>query len=138
MNMETRVTIIFEEPFWIGIFERSVDAEYEVAKYVFGREPKDVEVYQLIIEGYTKIRFSTPIKGEKQTTKKVNPKKLKKCISREVNQQYMGTKAQQALKQMHEEGKEARQTKHKVLKEAEAQRKFELKQAKKKLKHRGH
>ena len=49
-NMETIVlTILFEEPFWIGLFERLDGHKYEVCKVTFGAEPKDYEVYEFIL-----------------------------------------------------------------------------------------
>lgn len=49
----------------------------------------------------------------------------------------MGTKSQQALKLQHEQIKTGRKAVSREKKEAEARRQFELKQQKKKEKHRG-
>ena len=40
-----RLTVLFEDPFWIGIYERTCDGQYEVCKITFGTEPKDYEVF---------------------------------------------------------------------------------------------
>ena len=46
-----KLTVYFEEPFWVGIFERIEDGKLSVAKVTFGAEPKDVLIigigYQL-------------------------------------------------------------------------------------------
>ena len=42
-----KLTVFFEEPFWVGIFERIEDGKLSVAKVTFGAEPKDYEVQEL-------------------------------------------------------------------------------------------
>ena len=39
-----KLTVYFEKPFWVGIFERTEDGKLSVAKVTFGVEPKDGEV----------------------------------------------------------------------------------------------
>ena len=43
-NVSGRLTVYFEEPFWIGVFERICEGKLSVAKVTFGAEPKDYEV----------------------------------------------------------------------------------------------
>ena len=45
--MKCSLTILFEDPFWIGLYERFDEDKYEVCKITFGAEPKDYEVYEL-------------------------------------------------------------------------------------------
>ena len=42
-----RLTIFFEEPFWIGVFERISDGKLSVCKVTFGAEPKGYEIPEL-------------------------------------------------------------------------------------------
>lgn len=62
-------------------------------------------------------------------------------MQREINSQLenkgIGTKAQQALKLQHEQTKMERKTRGREQKDAEKERKFALRQEKKKAKHRG-
>ena len=51
-----KLTVFFEEPFWVGIFERIEDGKLSVAKVTFGAEPKDYEVQEYIQKCY----FSFP------------------------------------------------------------------------------
>lgn len=46
MAMKSSLTILFENPFRIGLFERIDGDKYEVCKITFGAEPKDYEVYE--------------------------------------------------------------------------------------------
>ena len=36
-----KLTVYFEEPFWVGVFERIESGKLSVAKVTFGAEPKD-------------------------------------------------------------------------------------------------
>ena len=47
-----KLTVFFEEPFWVGIFERIEDGKLSVAKVTFGAEPKDYEVQEYIQKAY--------------------------------------------------------------------------------------
>ncbi len=44
-----RLTVFFEEPFWIGVFERISEGKLSVCKVTFGAEPKDYEIYELVV-----------------------------------------------------------------------------------------
>ena len=136
--MRSQCTILFEEPFWIGIFEIWEDGAYYVCRIVFGKEPKSSEIYEWMLAYYAKLHFKQANLEEETLIKKVSPKKLKKQIIRQVSGKYQGTKAQQALKSMHEETKEIRRKRSRAEKEAALERKFELRQEKKKQKKRGH
>ena len=39
--MKSSLTVLFEDPFWVGIFERIDDGKLSVCKVTFGAEPKD-------------------------------------------------------------------------------------------------
>ena len=47
-----KLTVYFEEPFWVGVFERIEDGKLFVAKVTFGAEPKDYEVQKYIQKYY--------------------------------------------------------------------------------------
>ena len=50
-----RLTVFFEEPFWIGVFERISEGKLSVCKVTFGAEPKNYEVY--LIRGFTNMEL---------------------------------------------------------------------------------
>ena len=37
--MEAKLTVYFEDPFWVGVFERVEDGKLSVCKVTFGAEP---------------------------------------------------------------------------------------------------
>ena len=42
-----KLTVYFEKPFWVGIFERTEDGKLSVAKVTFGVEPKDLSLIHI-------------------------------------------------------------------------------------------
>ena len=132
------LTVIFEEPFWIGIYEREVDDSYEVCKIIFGAEPKDYEVYDFMNENWGKLRFSPYMTAEMSVEKRINPKRMQRAIKKKLQDTGIGTKAQQALKLQQEQSKLEKKTRTKKYLEMEEVRRFELQQEKRKAKHRGH
>lgn len=137
MFVKCSLTIMFEAPFWIGLYERYDDGYYEVCKITFGSEPKDYEVYDFLLRNWSKLKFSPSIKSEMVEERKINPKRMQREISNQLKDKGMGTKAQQALKLQHEQNKIERKTKSKKQKEEEKERQYALRQEKQKAKHRG-
>lgn len=124
--------------FWVGIYERSQDGRLEACKITFGPEPKDYEVYEFLLQNWSRLPFSPPVEAEEKTDKKGNPKRMQREIKKQLETQGIGTKAQQALKLWQEQGKKERKTKSRMEREAEKERKYDLHQEKRKKKHRGH
>ena len=131
-----KLTVFFEEPFWVGVFERIENGKLSAAKVTFGAEPKDHEVYEFILKHFYDLQFSPAVAAVVKETKK-NPKKLQRDIKKSLEQTGIGTKSQQALKLQQEQNKQNRKAESRKEKQAEAVRQFELKQQKKKEKHRG-
>lgn len=130
------VTVYFEEPFWVGVFERRSEGKLAVCKVTFGSEPKDYEVYDFILKNYYQLRFSPAVAAAVKEVK-VNPKRMQREVHKQVESTGIGTKAQQALKLQQEQMRTERKVISREMREAEKQRQFELKQQKKKEKHRG-
>ena len=132
-----KLTVFFEEPFWVGIFERIEDGKLSVAKVTFGAEPKDYEVYECILKHYYRLQFSPAVETVVKDSKR-NPKRMQREAKRQMKETGIGTKSQQALKLQQEQNKQERKVKSRERKEADEQRMFELKQQKKREKHKGH
>lgn len=134
----TKITVCFENPFWIGIYERESNEGYEVAKVIFGSEPKDNEVYLFFLTNFKRLRFSPSIKNVSIEQKHINPKRMQRLINKQLQDTGIGTKAQNALKLMHEQSKLQHKEFSREKKEYEKQRRFEMHKAKRKEKHKGH
>ena len=81
---QSSLTILFEAPFWIGLYERTNSGKYEVCKITFGSEPKDYEVYEFLLKNWHKLKFSPPIKAEVTIERKINPKRMQREIQSQL------------------------------------------------------
>ena len=131
-----RLTVFFENPFWIGVFEQISEGKLSVCKVTFGAEPKDYEIYDFVLKNYYRLRFSPAVATAVKEADR-NPKRIRREVRRQVQTVGIGTKSQQALKLQQEQLKTERRTVSREEREAEKQRRFELKQQKRKEKHRG-
>lgn len=136
--MSIKLTVFFEDPFWVGVFERIDGEMLETSRVVFGSEPKDYEIYSFMLENYYKLIFSRPIKANLAEQKVINPKRLKRIVKKEIAQKGIGTKAQQAMKLEHQKRKEEHKKISKEKREELEKIKFEMRQGKKKEKKKGH
>ena len=136
-SVESKLTIYFEEPFWVGVFEELDGDKLSVCRMVFGAEPTDAEIYDFILKHYYHLRFSAPVKAEIKQ-KADNPKRRQRNARKQLEDTGIGTKSQQALQKQYEENKAERKIKKREQREAEKQLQYELKQQKRKEKHRGH
>ena len=132
-----RLTVLFEEPFWIGIFEHLENGKLSVAKVTFGAEPKDYEIDEFVMKHYYELKFSPAVATDVKERPK-NPKRIQREVKRQLQDSGIGTKSQQALKLQQEQFKTERKIRNRQQREEEELRMFELKQQKKKEKHRGH
>ena len=135
--MKASLTVFFEEPFWVGVFERIEDGKLSVCKVTFGAEPKDYEVLDYILHHYYEMVFSPAIETEIRQAAD-NPKRRSRNARKQLENTGIGTKSQQALQRQREEMKTERRQISREEREAEAQRRFVMKQTKKKEKRRGH
>lgn len=130
-----KLTVFFEDPFWVGIFERQADGLLSVCKITFGAEPRDGEVYGFVLQHYAHLKFSSGLENY-ACEKKYNPKRRQR-EARKLTESGIGTKAQQALQLQREQGKAERDAARRVRKQEEKQRQFAVRQQKKKEKHKG-
>ena len=135
-KVSIKLNVFFEEPFWVGVFEKVTEGKFSVCKVTFGAEPKDYEVNEFLLKNYFKLRFSPAVEAE---VKKVhnNPKRFQREVHKQIENWGAGTKSQQALKLQHEQIKTARKQSNRKRKEEEKQFQFQIKQQKKKEKHKG-
>ena len=135
-KVSSRLTVFFEEPFWIGVFERISKGKMSVCKVTFGAEPKDYEIYNFVLKKYYHLRFSSAVATDVKETGR-SPKRIQREVRKQVQNTGIGTKSHQALKLQQEQLKTERKAVSREKREAEKQRQFELKQQKRKEKHRG-
>ena len=131
-----KLTVFFDEPFWVGIFERTENNLLSAVKITFGSEPGDCEVYDFVLKHYTDLKFGPAVQTEVKRLSK-NAKRKRRAAKKYLQEKGVGTKAQRAVSMEREQSKEARAVKKREKKAFDARRIFEIKQQKKKEKHRG-
>ena len=135
--MKASLKVFFENPFWVGVFERIEDGKLSICKVTFGAEPKSYEILEYALQHYYELVFSPAIDTEIRQAAD-NPKRRSRNARKQLENMGIGTKSQQALQRQWEEMKKERRQISREDREMEAQRRFEMKQAKKKEKKRGH
>ena len=133
-----KLTVFYEGPYWVGVFEQISEEAITTSRIIFGAEPKDYEIYEWILKNYYKLKFSRPIDVETKVMKKINPKRLQRKISKELNNKGVSTKAMEAIRLEREANKLEKKKKRKSLKEVEIKERYIQKQLKKKEKKKGH
>lgn len=132
------LTVLFEDPFWIGLFEMTDHEGLHVCKVTFGAEPTEKELMEFIDRNWNRLQFSQAVDVAPATEIRKNPKRQLREAKKQMLSQGIGTKSQQALKLQQEQKKMEREQRSKAEREAEKRRQFDLRQAKKKEKHKGH
>jgi hypothetical protein len=136
--MECVCTILFEDPFWIALFEVIDDEGYRAARYIFGSLPNESELIQFAKNQYYDINFSQPVLGEQFCKEKVGFKRRQRENHRFLvdtsRQKYAWSVLQLELEQ-HKKTRSETNREEKATAEREA---FLARQLHKKEKHRGH
>lgn len=139
MNTSCTLTVLFEDPFWVGLVERHDERGYSVARVVFGAEPTDAEIYAFTLGDYVTLQFSEALPEEQsEHLVELNFKRKQREARRLRNETGTSTKAQEALKLEYERRKKVQQELSKAEREALEKQKFQLQQQRKKEKKRGH
>jgi len=136
--MSLTLTVFFEDPFWVGVFERQNAVGLSVARVVFGAEPTNPELGEFISENFHRLRFSDPVSADQVEKPRGNPKRRQREARRATETQGVSQKANDAMRLELEKRAKVRDQKSKEQKEAEAKLLFEKHQLKLKQKRRGH
>ena len=136
-DVESRFTVFFGDPFWVGVFERYSDGRLAVCKVVFGAEPKDSELHEFVLKRWNSLKFSEGIAAAVVEQKHINPKRMQRLAHQETLPTGIGTKAQQALKHEMETKKKELASSSRMKQELQDAERFKLRQQKNKEKHRG-
>ena len=137
MTPRSSLTVLFEPPFWIGLYERMEDGRYEVCRIVFGAQPRDCEVYQLVLKDWHRLRFSPALAAPDTEDRGISPKRRQRQISRQLEPGSTGTRAQQALQLQYQQVQQARRAGRRARMAELLPRRFPRRQEKKKRRHRG-
>lgn len=137
MQISLELNVLFDDPFWIGMFYLKDLDDIYVDRVVFYQEPSDVQVYKYFLENFKQLNFSAKYQG-KAGNKIKNPKRMQRVIKKQSQTLQTGTKSMQALKKQYEQVKLQKKELNKQCQAAKKEHLFTLKQQKRKAKHRGH
>ena len=133
-----RLTVWFADPFWVGVYEREAEGRLEVCRHTFGAEPKDGEGWQWLLSAWRGLDFSPAVEAPRRPSGRENPKRARRQARNRPEKTGAGTKAQQALQLQREVRRAERAQRHRQRDAAEEERRFRLRQERKKEKRRGH
>ena len=83
----TRLTVFFEAPFWVGVFERFEGGTLSVCKITFGAEPKDYDVLSYVLKNYARLRFSPAVAALERKTRTREQRDAEKQLKFDRRQQ---------------------------------------------------
>lgn len=136
-SVRITLTVFFESPFYVGLFERQEGTRLSAARVVFGAEPTGPELLSWLQEHYASLTFSPCVEGAKAEPAAANPKRRLREAARSRTAG-VGTRAQQALQLAREAHQLLRQQHAREQRAQEQERQFQLRQERKKARHRGH
>lgn len=135
---ESLFTVFFEDPYWVGIIELTVDGSYSVARIVFGSEPTDAQILEYLFKNYpNNVRFTEGLEINNQQPSHTNPKRRQREAASLLSKKGPTTKSQEAVQRSYEDYKQTKQHENRQLKDELAELNYLQKIAKKKQKKRG-
>lgn len=137
MDVTARLTVFFEDPFWVGVYERRTGPLLEAAKVTFGKEPTDGQVYEFFLSHFTRLRFGAVFAPQSPLGRRPNPKRMQREAAQALLSRGVSTKAQQAISAQREEAGRLRQALRRERALEEKERRFALRTQKRKQKHKG-
>jgi hypothetical protein len=139
LTTTSQLTVFFDQAFYRGVFERTINGHYQAAKVTFGTQPPTYNQIQSMIAG----RWSTLTwaSGD-QTTALASSAQSAQQRKRQARQAIRGRgssqQAEQVLKLAHKQNLVLKKKRRKETKQAHALKVRLKKQEKHLAKHRGH
>jgi len=135
-----RLTILFDPPYWIGLLEAESDGLLYAARYIFGAEASDPEVYAFVQHDLLPLMRTMTVGLPIDSAPKphhINPKRLQRDLRREVLRTDVPSKAHEAMRLQIEANTQERLTITRAERDAKRQHKRDVASAKAKAKHKG-
>mgnify|MGYP002580163113 FL=1 len=139
------LTVLHDGQFCVGICEHAESGRYGACRVVFGAtEPTDPEILAFVCARWATLPFdyaddhaAEALRSAAAALAHANPKRRQREARKQVEGMGIGTKAQQAMSAGYEARKDERKAATRQAKQEESERRFALKQQKRKQKHRG-
>ena len=104
---KSKLTVLFDPPFWVGVFERESGGRYEACKLTFGAEPRDAEVWACVLARYDRLDFSPALAVQRAPDRTVSPKRAQR-LARRLQREQQKTQRQRLSRQNREAEEERR------------------------------
>ena len=137
IRVSSTLTVYYDGQFWVGMFERVESGKLSACRVVFGAEPSNEEIQELVVKRYRRLRFTKPVASDTAPKVAANPKRRQREAARELKRIGPSTKAQQALSEEREASAQQHKACVRERREEDKRRRFEQRQEKRKQKHRG-
>jgi Protein of unknown function (DUF2992) len=132
-------TVYFDGQFWVGVLEIREDGSVRAARHVFGAEPSGPELCAFGLGEFDQLldaaTASTPVSGP--IAQRVNPKRAARLAARSLAERPVSTAAQDAMRRSIEVSARQRQVVDRQQRDAESERRRELRRTKARSRHRG-
>jgi hypothetical protein len=134
-----KLTVLFDNPYWIGVLEEERDGNLYVARHIFGAEPSDQLVYEFVLNEMAALqrRMTVGIPIEAGERKAVNPKRMQREVRRELARDGLTSKAREAMRLQIETRKQEHKRESRAEREALKEYKRGIAREKAKARHRG-
>jgi len=121
------LTIIFDPPYYKGIFEVTRNKSYSIAEINLGTsEPKLPSIQNLILKRWAAIHFFTKESENGIKNVRVNPKRLQRLAKKSIKKG-IGTSAQATLKEQLHEKKKVKKSERSAKEQTAKRIKFSIK-----------
>lgn len=136
ISVSSTLTVYHDGQFWVGIVEHVENGQFGVARIVFGAEPSDEEILQFVVRRWEELSFFGNEEPDGANLAK-NPKRRMREAAKALKKPAMSTKAQKALSEQREAAKTDSAHARSQRRQDERQRRFALREAKRKQRRRG-
>jgi hypothetical protein len=133
-----KLTVYFEDPFWVGLFEREDGDGYAVSRVVFGSEPSSPEVHRFVLSRCPRLAFVGVGNARVRNQALRSPKRAQRLAAAMMKRTAICTRAQEAMRVAPETRKAASREGRRAQAEIDRTRRRRLRIAKRKRRHRGH
>lgn len=103
-----RLTILFDTPYWIGLLEVERNGYLYAAQHIFGTEPSDAEVNELVqrhlLSLQAQMTVGIPVEQRNEPSRP-NPKRVQREICHQIAEPGMSSKAHEAIRLQIEQNK---------------------------------
>lgn len=137
ISVSSTLTLYHDGQFWVGIIEHVENGKLGVVRIVFGVESSDEQILEFVVSNWEDLSFYGSKEPDKPKVAK-NPKRRMREAAKALSKTALSPKAQQALAEQRESMKDQSAHRRSLKKQEKRQERFELREAKRKQRHRGH